>query len=445
MRIVIAGAGEVGVHLAKLLAEEQHDIIIIDKNTTRLEYVESHIDVFTIKGDATCPTILQEANVSKTDLLIAATSIEANNITSCILGKKMGAKRCISRIGNANLFDDSIVDMQALGIDSMISPERMAANEIKRLIKRSAFTESFEFDGGQLNLVGIHVEQMSSLIGKQIKEIAQEQSELNFLMVAINRKGYTIIPRGHTRIELDDFAYFVTKSEGMTAIAKLTGKPQIKAHNVMLLGGTKIGIEAAELLSKKYHIKLIEENPEKCFEISDRLNNVLVINGDGRDVELLKEENIEDMDVFVAVTGNSAANIMSCLVAKAHGVAKTIALVENMNYIQLSQMVGIDTMINKKLLAANNIFRHIRSGEVLSLVSVHGVEAEVLEFNVKAGTKITKKTIKDLKFPEGAVIGGVIRNGEGMITLGDFQIQEDDHVVVFTIHDKIYAVEKFFN
>ncbi|MCD8528642.1 MAG: Trk system potassium transporter TrkA [Chitinophagales bacterium] len=445
MRIVIAGAGDVGIHLAKLLAHEKQDTIIIDQDADRLQYVENHLDVFTIKGDATCPKILKEAKIDKTELFIAATSTEANNITSCIMAKKMGAKQTISRINNNEYLNkDSDLDLHDLGIDFMISPERLAAKEIQRLVSRHAFTDSFEFDEGKLHLLGIHLEAQSPLVGKQIEETAHLNLHNSFLPVAIKRKMHTIIPRKNTYFEIDDFVYFISKKESLDDIAKLSGRPKLKNNNIMILGASRIGVKTAKSLSKHYQIKLIEQDQKKCFDATDVLPNVLVIHGDGRDVELLKEEDISDMGIFIAVTGSSSTNIMACLVAKAHGVSKTIALVENEDYIQLSHMVGIDTMINKKYIAASNIFRHIRKGEVLSLTNLHGVEAEVLEFKVNKNSKVAKKPIRELDFPKNARIGGVVRNGVGMVTLGDFQIEEGDHVVVFAMNESIQKVENFF-
>lgn len=224
----------------------------------------------------------------------------------------------------------------------------------------------------------------------------------------------------------------------------LSGRDKLKSKGVMILGGSRIGVKTAASLSNKYNVKIIEQDQKKCFDITDRLQNVLVIHGDGRDVELLREEDINEMGIFIAVTGSSSTNIMACLVAKAQGVTKTIALVENIDYIQLSQMVGIDTMINKKLIAASNIFRHIRKGEVLSLTNIHGVDAEVLEFKVGPKSQVAKKPIRDINFPKGAIIGGVIRNNQGMITMGDFQIEEGDHVVIFAMNECIQKVEDFF-
>ena len=445
MRIVIAGAGDVGIHLAKLLAQEKQDTFIIDQNAERLQYVENHLDVFTIKGDATCPLVLREAKVEKAELFIAVTSTEAHNITSCILAKKMCAKQTISRISNSEYLNkETGLDLQELGIDFMISPERLAAKEIKRLVSKNAFTDSFEFDEGKLHLVGIHLETLSPLVGKQLSETTYLNPHGDFITVAIKRKTTTLIPRKTTYFEVDDYVYFVSKPEGVDEIAKLRGRPKLKSNGVMIMGGSRIGVKTAESLSKKYNVKIIELDEKKCFEITDKLENVLVIKGDGRDVELLREEDINDMGIFIAVTGSSSMNIMACLVAKAQGVSKTIALVENIDYIQLSQMVGIDTMINKKLIAASNIFRHIRKGEVLSLTNLHGVDAEVLEFKVSEKSKVVKKPIRDLDFPKGAIIGGVIRNGQGMITLGDFQVEEGDHVVVFAMTEYIQKVEDFF-
>ncbi|MCB9225608.1 MAG: Trk system potassium transporter TrkA [Chitinophagales bacterium] len=445
MRIVIAGAGDVGAHLAKLLAQEKQDTIIIDLDENKLHYIENHLDVFTIKGDATCPRILREAKTDKADLFIAVTSTEAHNITSCLIAKKMGAKQTISRISNPEYAKtDSGFSLNDLGIDFMISPEKLASKEIERLVKNSSFTENFEFDEGQIHLVGVHLEKLSPLVGKQVEETAHLNPRNDFIPVAIKRKRNTILPRKNTYFEEDDYVYFVSKPESVKDIGKLSGRPLLNNNNIMILGGSRIGVKTANALSRNYNVKIVEQNQKKCFDITDQLSSALVINGDGRDVELLREEHINDMGIFIAVTGSSSTNIMACLVAKAEGVARTIALVENVDYIHLSQMVGIDTMINKKFIAASNIFRHIRKGEVISLTNIHGVDAEVLEFRVSSSSKVAKKPIRDLHFPKGAIIGGVIRNGIGMITFGDFQIEEGDHVVVFAMNDCIAKVEDFF-
>lgn len=446
MRIIIAGAGNVGFHLAKMLSHESQDIVLIDTDKERLEYAENHIDVMTIRGNSTSPRTLQEANVGSAELLIAVTSSETTNIATSIMGKQLGAGRTISRISNTELLScDEQIDFAGLGIDNLISPEQLAANEIKRLISNSAVSERAEFGDGRLLLLGLHLGQNAPILNKSIVEVAQEHPELKVMPVAILRRNKTIIPRGSTDFRLNDLAYFITRPEDEERVVELSGKTMHPIHNIMVLGGSKIGMNAARSLSTNYSVKLIEQSRSKCFDLADQLTKTLVICGDARNVELLEEEDIDSMDAFIAVTGNSETNIMSCLVAKAHGVQKTIALVENIDYINVSQTIGIDTMINKKLIAASNIFRYVRQGDVVNLANISGiVEAEVLEFEAHHGAKITRKPIKKLGFPQGAIIGGVLRNGEGMTVLGDFQVQEGDRVVIFCLPDSIAKVESLF-
>ncbi|MEQ8711691.1 MAG: Trk system potassium transporter TrkA [Cyclobacteriaceae bacterium] len=445
MRIIIAGAGDVGFHLAKLLAYEAHDIVIIDLDTDRLEYTANHLDVSTIRGSATSFRVLEEAKVAKADLLIAVTESEETNIATCIIGKNLGAMRTIARISNTEyLHRKDKLDLKDIGIDEIISPESLAAREIKRLLKESATTDSFEFEKGTLSLMGITVEEDSELNGKTLTETAHLNPDHNFTTVAILRDQETIIPYGENKFKVGDHAYFVAQPDGVDRVLDLTGKTRVPIKNIMILGGSRIGYNTAKNLSKKYNIKLIEEDKEKCIEMANSLPDTLIINGDGRDVELLSEEGIKDMDAFIAVTGNSETNIISSLVAKNHGVGKTIALVENMDYIHLSQNIGVDTMINKKLIAANFIFRYIRKGEVLNLTSIHGVNAEILEFEVKEQSKILEHELQNIEFPETAIVGGVIRNGKGYTVRGNFMFQPKDRVVVLSRPECIHKVESFF-
>jgi trk system potassium uptake protein TrkA len=439
MRIIIAGAGDVGFHLAKLLAYEEHDIIIIDLDADRLEYTANHLDVGTIRGSATSFKVLEEAKVAKADLLIAVTESEETNIATSIIGKNLGAMRTIARISNTEyIHRRDILDLKD------ISPESLAAREIKRLLKESATTDSFEFEKGTLSLMGITVQQESELNGKTLTEAAYLNPDHNFTTVAILRDQETIIPYGENKFKVGDHAYFIAQPDGVKRVLDLTGKKRVPIKNIMILGGSKIGYNTAKNLSKKYNIKLIEKDKEKCFEMANSLPDTLIINGDGRDVELLSEEGIKDMDAFIAVTGNSETNIISSLAAKNHGVDKTIALVENMDYIHLSQNIGVDTMINKKLIAANFIFRYIRKGEVLNLTSIHGVNAEILEFEVKENSKILDQELQNMKFPETAIVGGIIRNGKGYTVQGNFMFQPKDRVVVLSRPECIHKVESFF-
>ena len=448
MKIIIAGAGEVGFHLAKLLSFESQDITLIDTHRDSLSYADTHLDIRVVRGDATSIKVLENSNVTDTDLVIAVTSSETTNITVCVLAKQLGAKRTIARISNTEFIDrKDEVGFTKFGIDELISPESLAANEIELLLNQSAFNDTYEFEGGALTMIGLHLNRTNSFIDKTVKEVASVFPNLKYVPIAMQRYGtqYTIIPRGDTQFKEGDQVYFITTKEGVDEIYELTGKERHEIRNVMILGGSNIGYKtASDLCKNRFNVKLIENDKEKAFEIADDIPSCLVINGDGRNVELLLEEDVQDMDAFISVTGNSETNIMSCLVAKSKGVKKTIALVENMDYFQLSHSIGIDTLINKKLLAANNIFRYIRKGEVVAMTKLNNMNAELLEFVVTPSSNVTNKIIRDIDIPRSAIIGGVVRDGEGQIALGDFKIQSGDRVVVCCQPQSIGKVEKLF-
>lgn len=448
MKIIIAGAGEVGFHLAKLLSYESQEITLIDTNKEGLAYAENHLDIRVLKGDATSIAILNEARVSTSDLVIGVTSSETTNITLCLLAKQLGSKRTIARISNTEFVEHKdLFKFSELGIDELISPEELAATEIKLLLSQSGFNDSYEFEEGKLIMVGLSLPRAAPFVGKSVKEAAKIFPELHFMPIALQRRGtqFTLIPRGDTEFREEDQVYFITDRKGVEELYKLTGKKKEEIRNVMILGGSNVGTKAArDLCEQRFNVKIIEKDKNKAFEIADMLPNALVINGDCRNVELLEEESLESMDAFIAVTGNSETNIMSCLVAKSKHIKKTIALVENMDYFQISQSIGVDTLINKKLLAANNIFRYIRKGEVVALTRLNNLNAEILEFVVKSSSELNGEQIRELNFPREAIIGGVIRDNEGLIALGDFTIRQGDRVVVCCLPNAIARVEKLF-
>ena len=445
MRIVIAGAGEVGFHLAKMLANESQDIILIDNDEDKLSYAQNHIDVMTVKGSATSLETLQEADIKNAGMFIALTHSEEINITAAAISKKLGAKKTIARINNTEFLNKKeVLDLKDLGIDEMISPESLVAKELSRLLKDSSVTDTFDFDEGKLQLFGVVLCEKSPILGKTLQECRQKNMGPSSIVVAIQRNGETIIPKGETIFNLHDHIYYIATEGGKDIAAYVSGKEKYKIKNVMILGGSKTAVNVAKSLSSKYDIKLVEGDRDKCFELADKLQNVLVLNGDVRDVEFLEEEGIHNMDALISITGNSETNIISCLVAKNHNVGKTIALVENIDYINLSLDVGIDTMVNKKIIAANTIFKHIREGGVISVTGLHGVEAEVLEFEVKEDSKACNRALNAMSFPKSAVVGGVVRDGKGYITMGDFVMQKGDHVVVFSLPECIKKVEALF-
>jgi trk system potassium uptake protein TrkA len=448
MKIIIAGAGDVGFHLAKLLSYESQDTYIIDFDGEKLEYLNSHLDIITKKGDATSIKLLKEIGVDSTDLLIAVTDSQNTNFTISVIGKSLGAKKTIARIDNSEFLNECEVDFKQFGLDFMISPQELAANEIKMLLDQSSFNDTVAFESGVFNVMGTLLTHNSPIIDLTVKEATHRFPDIDFMTIAVKRQGVsqTIIPRGDTRYELDDQVYFCVPNYSMKDLYPIIGKKQFNIKNVMILGGSSIGQKTARNLCKNnFKVKLIEINREKAGLLAEQLNDTLVINGDGRDLELLEEENIRETDAFIAVTGNSETNIMSCLVAKSKGVKKTIALVENMDYIDISQTIGIESLINKKLIAASNIFRHIRKGEILALANLHNIDAEIFEFEVKQGAKVTEHPIKDLRFPREAVFGGIIRNEKAIMAGGNMQIQSGDKVIVFCLPEAIDTVERLFN
>ncbi len=448
MKIIIAGAGEVGFHLAKLLSYESQEITLIDSRKDSLIYADTHLDIKVVKGDATSIEILKDCRVKNADLFIAVTSSETTNITASVLAKQLGAKKTIARISNTEFIDfKDEVGFTKFGIDELISPESLAASEIELLLNQSVFSDTYEFEDGALTMLGLNLTKEAKIIDMSVKDAAHLIPEIHFVPIAIQRYGshLTIIPRGDTMLKEGDHVVFMTSKGGDEEICKLTGQFKTEIKNVMILGGGKIGSKTArDLTDNKFNIKLFEVDRDKAFELADELPNTLVINGDARNVELLDEENIGDMDAFISVTGNSETNIMSCLVAKSRGVKKTIALVENMDYFELSHSIGIDTLINKKLLAANSIFRYIRKGEVVAMTRLNNMDTELLEFVVNENSKVAGKLIKDLDFPRTAIIGGVIRDDQGIIALGNFKIEAGDRVVVCCLPKSIGKVERFF-
>lgn len=446
IRIIIAGAGDVGFHLAKLLSYEKHEIVVIDIDEDKLKHLSDNLDVGIIKGNSTSYKALEDAGVKQADLFIAVTSFEDTNITSAIFAKHLGAKRTIARVKNHNhLQRRERKHLRELGIDEIISTEMLASREIGRLLSSVSLTDVFHFEQGKLSLLGILVDENCELIGRNLKDTAHLNPENNFITVAILRGGKTIIPYGETVFEKDDHAYFIATPEGVGDVMKLGQEEEVKIKNVMILGGSEIGFITALKLCQNYNVKIIEQSKKRSFELADKLPKVMIVHGDGRNKDLLQQEGLHKMDAFIAVTGNSETNIIASLMAKDQGVKRTISLVENVDYVPLSQNIGVDTMINRKLIAADFINRYVRQGEIISIASLHGVDAEVLEFDVKEGSKITSQYLKNLKFPKNALIAGVVRKDKSIIPNGGFRIRKGDKVVVLCAKGIIQEVESYFS
>jgi trk system potassium uptake protein TrkA len=446
MKIILAGAGAVGAHLAKMLSNENHDITVLDTDPERLKQIGSTMDVLTLEGSATSIGLQKEAKIKKADLFIAVTQAESTNISAAILAKQLGAGKTIARIDNQEyLYSENREMFTSLGIDYLIYPEKIAAREIVGLLSQTSTTDVVDFSGGKLHLFAFKLEENAPIINKSLIDVTNRTDALEYRAVAITRNGHTIIPRGNDRFQVGDLVYVISNKGGVKNLLQYTGKENYDVRNIMILGGSRIGIRAARDLGDQHYVKLVEMDREKSYMISNSLDNTLVINGDGSNLELLAQEGLSKMDAFVAVTGNSETNILACLLAKRMGVKKTIAEVENIDYIPLAENIGIDTIINKKLITASRIFRFTMSTDVTSIKCLTGTDAEVLEFIAKPDSPITKGKLRDIDFPSDAIIGGVIKRDHGLIADGNSTIMKGEHVVVFALPSAVPVVGKFFN
>lgn len=445
MRIIIAGAGDVGFHLAQLLAFENQDIVLIDTDQQVLDYAGSHLDVLTLVGDATSIEVLHKARVEQANLVLAVTTSEKTNLVTAILAKKLGAKKVIARISNEEyLQPDHMQTILSLGLDHLISPRMLAAKEIKRLICQCSFTDVFEFENGKLSLVGITLDASSDLVNTPLADISRSGATVDIRPIAVLRGHETIIPRGNTVLRANDHIYFITQPQHTNELERLVGKQNKQIKRIMILGGNDLAISTAQLLQDDFQLTIVERSSVLCKELNEKLTNALVINGDYTNFDLLEEEGLSQMDAFIALTKNSETNIIACLTAKNHGVFKTIAQVENKEYVHISQNIGVDTLINKKLIAANNIFRFVRKGQVEAITSLQGVNAEVIEYAITRNNKLTRKPLRDLHFPQTALVGGVIRGEETFIPDGNFQLQLEDRVIIFALPEAISRLEELF-
>jgi len=443
MKVILAGAGEVGFHLAKLLSFEQHDIILIDNDDEVLEYAASHLDVGVLKGDCSSPSVMRKAEVQQADLVITVTTSEKTNLITSVLAKSMGAKRTIARVTNPEYIADINKHYIAeLGVDNLISPTYLAGKEIHRLLERTSVTDIFEFEEGRVSLFGITIDASSPIVNQTLEQISFNVNHKEYKLVAILRGHRTILPTSSTVLKSFDHLYFITKTERFDDIMQMVGKEKRTVKDVMILGGSAVAYETARQLESDYRVKLFEPNKEACAAYSERLDNTLIIYGQPGNTELLKEEGVEQMDVLIALTPSNETNILSCLMGKELGVYKTIALVENIEYTYLSQNIGVDTIINKKLIAANNIFRFVRKGNIEALTGLVGVNAEIIEYIVSKNNRATKKPISELHLSDKIVFASVIRDGVAYFPAGDFKMKLGDKVIVLAQDDAIAQIDK---
>jgi trk system potassium uptake protein TrkA len=446
MKIIIAGAGEVGTHLAKLLSQENQDIILMDADEERLEFTNSNIEIMSVVGSPTSIKDLLDAGVKDVDLFIGVTPEETTNITACMLAANLGAHKTLARINNYEyLLPKNREFFRKLGINSLIYPEMLAAQEIVSAIKWPWARQWWELCNGELALVGVKVRSNAPIVGKFLYEISRD--EKIYHIVVIKRDGETIIPRGNDQVLADDLLYFTTTKDRIDTIREHAGKPHIRVDKTIIMGGGRIAVKAAQYLSAQHvQTKILEMNKEKSYKIAEQVSSdILIINGDGRDPELLISENIKDCDAFMALTGNSETNILACVAAKRFNVPQTVAQVENIDYITMAEKVDIGTVINKKLIAAGHIYQLLLNADVANIKCLTFANADVAELVAKPGSRITRKQVKDLNLPKDMTLGGLIRDGKPIIIEGHTQIRAADHVVIFCLSTAMHKLQHYFN
>ena len=446
MKIIIAGAGAVGTHLAKLLSRERQNITLMDDNEERLNTLSSNFDLMTVAASPTSIKGLEDVGTRDADLFIAVTPDESRNMTACMLASNLGAKKTVARIDNYEYLLPRNKDFfHKLGVDSLIYPEMLAAKEIVSSIRMSWVRQWWEFYGGALILIGTKMREKAEILDVPLYKLGGPT--LPYHIVAIKRGNETLIPRGDDAIRMNDIVYFTTTRKYLPYVRKVTGKEDyVDVRNVMIMGGSRIAVRTAQYVPDYMQVKIVDNDLGRCNRLTELLDDkTMIINGDGRDMDLLVEEGLKNTDAFVALTGNSETNILACLAAKRMGVSKTVAEVENIDYIGMAESLDIGSVINKKMITASHIYQMMLDADVSNVKCLTFANADVAEFTVKAGSLITKHPVKDLGLPKGMTIGGLIRNGEGIVVMGDTLIQPGDHVVVFCLSMMIKKIEKFFN
>jgi len=446
VKIIIIGAGDVGFNLARILSQENHDIVVVDNSSDKCAYAMEQLDISVIEGNGSSGSILAQAGIADADMVVAATDIDEVNLMASMLAKKLSDARIVARVRDAEYSSpEAVISREDLGIDLIIHPEQEVANEIVRLVRQASATDCLTFADGKLQLLGLKITSRNApIVGKTLRELGSLFSHIRFRVVAIKRLRETVVPKGDDWIHFNDQVYVISDIETVPEVLKLTGKDDEKLEDIMLLGGGKIGRMVAAELENDVAVKLIETDKKKSFKIAEQLKKTLIISGDGTDIDLLAREDVMEMDCYVAMTQDDENNIISCLLAKHLGVRRVIGLVNKLVYLPIIPTIGIDAAVSKVLSTVDAILRFIRRGKVISVSSFKGVGAEVIEFVVPAKAPVTRKKLENIKFPAGAIIGGLTRDSEVIIPTGQTQVQANDKAIVFAMPEAISDIEKIF-
>lgn len=446
MKIIISGAYAIGTHLARLLSHNHEDITLIDEADERLAQVGADFDLLTIQASPSSIKALRNVGAEHADLFIAVTPDQSLNITSCVLAKALGTKKTVAMIHNSEYIEPELQNFFAnLGVSSLIYPEKLAAIDIINGLKMSWVRQRWDVHHGALVMLAIKLRETCEILNNPLKNLCGPDDPYH--IVAIKRLKETIIPGGNDELKLYDLAYFMTTPQYIPYIRKIVGKEHYAdVKNVMIMGGGSTALRAVKTIPEYMNTKVIEINEERCETLNNVLddNQALIINGDGRDIQLLQEEGIKNTQAFVALTNNAETNILACLTAKRLGVRKTVAMVENVDYINMAENLDIGTIINKKTIAASHIYQIMLDESVMNMRFLTTANADVAELVAKENSKVTKKPVKDLGLPKGTTIGGLVRNNEGMLVSGHTQILAGDIVVVFCYNVNMKTIEKFF-
>lgn len=446
MKIIIAGAGAVGTHLAQLLSRDNQDCTLIDEDNERLGSLDSEYDIMTLLASPTSIKAMKEAGVADADLFVGVTPDESCNMNACIIAHAMGAKKTVARIDNYEYLAPNLAPFfKKIGIDSLIYPEVLAAGDINNCLKMSWARQRWDVFDGTLVILGVKLYDNCEILNRPLRNLCGPDDP--YLVVAIRRGNDTIIPGGNDELHELDMVFFMTKSEHVPYIRKIAGKENYSdVKNVIIMGGSKTAVRAALTSPESMKVKIIERSEERCERLNELLGDTdtMVIHGDGRDISLLEEEGIKNTQAFVALTEHAETNILACLAAKRLGVRKTIAMVENLDYVKMAEELDIGTIINKKTIAASHIYQMMLDVKVNNMRSLMMVDSDVAEFTAAHGSPVTRKPVKALGLPFGVTIGGLVRHGEGMLVNGNSQIEAGDSVMVFCHEHNMKKMEKYF-
>jgi trk system potassium uptake protein TrkA len=445
LKVIIVGAGEVGFHIASHLARENKNVVVIDKDPAAIRRVSDNIDVQVVIGSGSSPVILKEAGIKEAEILVAVTDSDDTNLGACMVSDLISPatkKLCRIRYADYDEYHEAFRE-HAPHIDTIINPEIEVVKKIFRLMSVPGAVEVGDFADGRLVFIGIYIDESAKLSGVRLSDIYAKTGKQSPLIAAVVRDEELIIPRGKHRLKAGDLIYFISEKEKLIESLSLFDKNVEPIGRVMIVGGGSIGFRLASLLEENsISTKIIEKNPDRCAELAEKLNKAVVLHGDGSDQELLREENIQDMDVVVTLTNDEETNILTSLLAKRMGASKIITKVSKFSYIPLISMIGLEQVVSPRLSAINTILQHIRVGKVLAAKSIIDEQAEVMEAVALETSDIVGKPIREISIPKGALVTGIMRKDTVIIPTGESVIEPNDRIIIFAKKQAIPEIEK---